>query len=280
MFDKMTGYLLSFFSEVTHADAPHIFEALEELAARPKAGAQAKFSKVYILKETNRGVYPILDYIAGCMVHRGENILVLGRDIMKELGVVAPNAPVTQEFKAILAHEMGHAFHGDLKSWGIKTWSNLTPIVGVIGGIAGAYAAQKMMEKHPDDKEKQQAELEGNKELLKGANNGSLGAAAKVALYTAGVGLGLVAGVFGARALNYKMEFRADQYSKELMGGGEALANGLTALVKVFDRLRHGVSSAGRTDAETIKAFDRSRRVLEEFLHPPMGQRIEALVGR
>lgn len=278
MLDKFREKLLSHYAEVQAVDAPHIFKALDELAAHPKAGEKARFRKVYILKENNVGLNPILDYLAGCMFHKGENILVLGRDVMKSLGVNAPNAHVTEEFKAVLAHEMSHAFHGDLKPWGAANRSFLTPLITVIGGIAGAYAVQRIIQKHPHDKKMQEAELEKNKDLLKGADNGSFGAAAKVALYTAGVGLGAASGVFLGRAMRHKMEFRADEYSKMLMGGGEALANALKKLAKPFTRLKGIKVPADATDEILVNALDRSRGAMESFLHPPMKQRIDALV--
>lgn len=115
-----------------------------------------------------------------------------------------------------------------------------------------------------------------SKEVLVGADNGTLGTASKVALYTADAGLGLVAGLFGTRAINYRMEFRADQYSKALMGG-EAMAASLGKLARSFARLQNTYVSRNATDLEVARAVDRSRTFLQKLLYPPIEQRIEVL---
>lgn len=276
--DNTREKLFTFYDEVSRKEVPHIFDALDELHAHPSAGDKAKFDKVYILKAENKGLQPMLDYLAGCMVHKDKNVLVLGRDIMEDLGVEAEvNKPVTREFKAVLAHEMGHAFHGDLRKGGTKILANLSPLVGLVGGVAGAYIAKKIIEQHPHDREKQKEAFDEHKESLKAADNGTLGAAAKVGLYAAGSALGLGAGLLGTRMLHRKMEFRADAYAKELMGEGESLSSAFETLSNSFAEMNNLNISEGATKNEVVKSFDNSRTMLQRILHPAMGERIEAL---
>ena len=164
-----------------------------------------------------------------------------------------------------------------LTPWSAKIYANLSPLVGIIGGLAGAYFAKNIIEKHPHDREKQQEAFNEHKESLESVDNGTLGAAAKAGLYVAGSALGLGVGLLGTRALHRKMEFRADAYTKELMGEGESLSGAFETLAESFSKQKSINIPEGATKNEIVKSFDNARGVLESMMHPPMGERIDAL---
>jgi hypothetical protein len=62
----------------------------------------------------------MLKFLLGASVYKGENILILAPKMLKELGMQELDAAVPKKLKAVLAHEMSHTFHGDLRLGGAK----------------------------------------------------------------------------------------------------------------------------------------------------------------
>ncbi len=274
--DNSTAKLLSKCDELTHANATGIFHAVQQISE--KSGI--KVPKIYRLK-ANLG--PILDnFPAGALQHRGENVLLLGHSINgKVFGVDYTQAStISDEFKAILAHEMGHLYRKDTKFPTGAIWrSNLSPLACMVGAIAGTYAVRSYLEKKVtpsiESNEKTPEELASAAGVTNAHKGTVFEAIGKVAIYTAMAMLGFAGGMLMLRNIRQNMEFSCDAFSKKVMGSGEPLARALEKFHSHAQEL--SANQLGHLPAEKQAMAKKVISFLESFMHPPVEQRIKAL---
>ncbi|MDX2094985.1 MAG: M48 family metalloprotease [Alphaproteobacteria bacterium] len=255
------------FAEISTTEAPDLHKALEELCA--KAGV----AKPLLCKPTNglllnSTLGTMFDYFAGAM-HLDKPRVVLGDSARKIFGHASLSAPVSEELKAVLAHELSHLKHGDVRLHKILPL-RLSPFIGLAAGMGGLALYNHIKKKEvdgniadSDKKEFRQATLE--QEIQKTEQeNPWLSASIKIMKYVAAGTLGLIAGSFVSKALHNRMEFRADRFSAELMGSGQPLANALESFKVAAERL-------------TPKKPNALAKYITWIMHPDIDKRISTL---
>lgn len=141
--NKSIEPLLKLCTQLTEKSGGGAIQAVEELAK--KAGLATP--KLYQLPP-HAGV--MLDnFPAGAFQHSDGPLIILGHDINKKLfGVDYANyATMSDEFKSIIAHELGHIKRQDTKFPTGALWrSNLSPFVYMVGALAGTYAVRSYLQ--------------------------------------------------------------------------------------------------------------------------------------
>lgn len=228
---------MSMYRKVSPAEAPALFEKLHELAA--KAGVAVP--DVHFQIPERFAFHPqkaMMDYlIAVVPENRG---LIVGDKILELFGAKNPSAPISKEFSAIIAHELGHVKFNDLGAFGPKKIGRYSPLAGLLLGVGALVIFEHYHKKrkksdspnHESHAISSQGALPGEKEYsheqeVKEKEH-PLGWLITTAKYIAAAAIGLTTGVFVMRACNHHMESRADKFAVTLMGSSEPIKNALT----------------------------------------------------
>ena len=186
------------------------------------------------------------------------------------------------EFKAILAHELGHIKRQDTKFPTGALWrSNMSPLVYMVGALVGTYAVRSYLE-HRKEKsqpiitEDASAAVAKNLEVPKEHKGTTFDTISKIGIYTGMAILGSAVGMMRLRSIRQNMEFACDAFSKELMGSGKPLAS---ALSKFHEHSKQMASEAlSHLPPEQREKLTKAVGFVESFLHPPVPKRVEALL--
>lgn len=269
---KKDAFLNKYTRQISAEEAPQLFACLERLQKQANH-PNAVFHRVYMLKDEACAAEPMLNYLAGCMRHGEENVLVLGKGMRSLFGHTELTSEISKELEAVIGHELGHVRYGDMKTLGRANLSFMSPLAGMMAAIGGIALARHLLQSHPDDPEKQKEVISQQQSAAK-QTNGSVHAILTAGLYIAGAALGLWAGVQGGKVLRHGMEYRADRFSAELLGTGEPMARvlntfrtlGTQQTEELMESLGHN-----RSKAEEAGNF------LTRWFHPPLKERIRKM---
>ncbi|MFO0109590.1 MAG: M48 family metallopeptidase, partial [Alphaproteobacteria bacterium] len=219
------------------------------------------------------------EHMAGALCLDKPRILI-GEKMRKMLGNHRLHEPISEEFKAVLAHEISHLKHGDVKLWKVIPL-RLSPFLGLAAGFAGvAYAEHLKKKEHETSKQKDAATARADihaeweksdqpSEPFPEAMNPLL----RIGKYVAGGLLGFAVGT-GLYALAHRhIEFRADRVSAELIEDGKPLARALQSL---REQLQNSVRQNPEIIGE-IKKMNPVKKMLHALMHPSDAERIRRL---
>ncbi|MBN8543192.1 MAG: M48 family metalloprotease [Alphaproteobacteria bacterium] len=186
---------------------------------------------------------------------------------------------VSDEIKAVIAHEIGHFKSQDTKLHRILPM-RMSPQIGILAGFAGV-VLYDLIDRHMKEKSKENLTPEQMKSeqaaemdrLTKPEEDDSpvMESIGTVAKYVAGGLLGGAIGVGAFALMHRRVEFRADRISAELMGDGKPLAR---ALKMYASGMQQRVTPEVR---EAAQAQDWFTKLLSQFTHPKLHKRIEKL---
>ncbi len=253
------------FETITNLDAPHLHDALNELCK--KAGVEKPVickPSIGALLHPSSGV--MLDHLVGVM-NIDKPRLIIGEKAMKIFGQKDLNAPVEEMFKAVIAHEIGHLKHNDIKLNKVIP-TRLTPLIGLAAAVGGLALYEHLHKKEavqniqlPSDRK---TSLNNEIEAVK--KDGIGDAATSIIKYTAAAALGLLAGSVACKMMHNHIEFRADKFSASLMGTGKPLSDALEAFSKYADKMQESMGKPG-----LIGTY------LKWIMHPDINERINRL---
>ncbi len=262
------------FREVSPAEQPHLHRALDELCA--KAGIE-KPTLCFINDTSHLGEVERfqLEHMAGAM-HFDKPRIVLGEKIRHIFDHTGPDSAVSDELKAVIAHEIGHIKYGDVKLYKVLPL-RLSPILGMVAGAAGAHYYLHAKEKAAAARAAGVAEANIQASMQQDWEKSDQHVAVpqmqehyKVAKIIAGSLLGLAAGTTIYALGHRHVEFRADRTAMELMGSGEPIGNALRKLESAF---KHDLHSDPQL-VEELKKENQIARFYQKLMHPPMAERL------
>jgi Zn-dependent protease with chaperone function len=291
------------YREVTEAEAPELFKSVRKLSE--KAGVE--MPSIHFLQKGILDGHPMKtmhDYLIGIMPNSKGNALVVGDKVLEVFGHQDLKAPLTEEFESIIAHEMGHLKYNDAGPRGLKAIASHSPLLGVAAAIGATALVSHYLKKQkaqsegaptasaaapassatPEKDTIVSATLPGEKgyshEQEAEDRKHPLGWAMTAAKYMAASAVGLVSGTYVSKMLHHRMEYRADKFSAEMMGSGKPLASALEkfrkAGIKESEGMMDGLRKNGMSEAQIAK-MQKIGKYIEEFLHPPILERIERL---
>jgi Zn-dependent protease with chaperone function len=265
--------------DASEAHAPALHAALDDLCQ--KAGITKPTLTFVNAEEIAKPLHKfVFDHMAGALWLDKPRI-VIGEKIRRLLDHHDLTAPISEDFKAVLAHEIGHIKYGDVKLVKVVPL-RLSPVMGMVAGMAGIWYYGHLKDKaqqgratgKPEDEI--QAELKTNwkesdhtHDPLSNTYKHFLTAAK----YVAGGLLGFAVGTAIFTVGHRHIEFRADRVSAELMGSGKPLADAL-------GRLRVKLQSTVRENPDIATLYKKRNPVanfLESLMHPSDAERIERL---
>jgi Zn-dependent protease with chaperone function len=256
---------------ISEKDHPSLHRAVEELAE--KAG----INKPVLYQPKVR--HPVLEAMPVAMFETaaGKDGIVLNERMLRRVfpraGRISGNIAISDEIKAMIAHEMGHIKRGDARAFGMGRISSFTPLACMAGAVAGLYIMRSYWKKNKEPMPVQDAE--DQIKVPEPIKSPTLEAVKKVALYTVAAGAGLTAGIFMMRGMRHHMEYACDAFSKEMMGSGKPLASALDQFRQYSDKLAENVLK--HYPEEKRESIKRGIKIIEELLHPPIVKRIERL---
>lgn len=250
---------------------PALFAATEELSK--KAGVE--MPAIRFFKPGTAYFSP-----AAAAIYNDKHVLLFNEASCKNIFLTDLKHPtqISEEFKAVMAHEFGHIARKDITL--IKK-VQYVPMACILGAIGGLYAYRTYQEKHANSKELDRAELEAvvrqHVPAVEKKESPLLHSIGVVALYTATALAGSVSGAMIRRQVMHNMEYACDAFSKKIIGSGEPLARAFE-MIKDSNQAAldyvHSLSEPARTDA-LMKM--KQMEIMDFFLHPPTDKRIAAL---
>jgi Zn-dependent protease with chaperone function len=267
------------YHEITPSQAPGLHRALEDLCRR--AGIDKPIlRRIDVSRESNPLHRLNYEHAALTLEHQGKAQIGLGDKFRKFFNHHHLSAPVCEELKAVIAHEIGHIKSRDINPLKMKL-THLTPYMGIVAGMAGTWYAQHLAieaekERAAGVSEEQVKKNMEDKWRDSGVYADDTPAAAKrqieVSRIIAGGILGFAVGTGIYALTNRHIEFRADRIGAELMGSGEPLARAL----KVVQVKARGIKI---TPDVLLAAVKRNpiTQILEGLTHPSDAERIERL---
>jgi Zn-dependent protease with chaperone function len=223
---------------LTQANASGLFSTVQQLAARAGLPEQRIFMEHPFLNFGNQ-----FGRINAAAI--GGNRIVFTPGILRLFGCTDWHAVPDQKFQAILAHELYHCKHFYAKGAAMYAPLFLLPLASVLGWHLYTRAKDKK-----NCEEKHKAIDEGIAHITETVEK-KTGAKPKIwqeraihtAKYLAVAALGLGVGYAATAGMSRFFEFRADAFSKQLMGGnGQPLADAIRIIQQdaISHAQRHG----------------------------------------
>jgi Zn-dependent protease with chaperone function len=273
----MQNPFLHVMRDVSAEEAPYLHQAIEELCS--KAGIE-KPALRFITNADRLG--PLhqftFEHMAAAM-HIDTPAIILGDKMRAMLGHHTPDAVVSEEFKAVLAHEIGHLKHGDVQMHKILPL-RFSPILGMVAGAAGMWYYQHLQHKKDLAQKAGVPEAQAHATIAQEWEKSDqssvpvpptfshhISAAKTIAGGLLGFAVGTAVFALGHRHI----EFRADRISAELMGDGKPLARALERITEGF-RQTHA-----NLPPEVAEAANKRNPVIKFFMslmHPKTEERI------
>ena len=216
--------------------APHLYAVLRDLCF------QANIEAPIIVRPSQAMVahQPLADWhLAAAKSIIGQPMLLLGDKAREVLNHTEIGSHVSEELKAIIAHEVKHIKY-DLNV-GKLLFFKSTPVLGFLAAMGG-YAIYNHITKNrptniPESEIKNHDREQLDRHILAAKEDGMDSAFIKLAKYAAAGALGLISGVIVSKVFHSHIEYGADAYSKKLLGSGEPMAKALETLKPHIDKL-------------------------------------------
>lgn len=269
----------SYLYDVSEHQAPALHAAMDDLCA--KAGIQKPTLTFVEASKINKPFHRFIwEHMAAAM-HVDKPRVIIGEKMRHMMGHYDLNQSISEEFKAILAHEIGHIKHGDVRLWKIVPL-RLSPHMGIVAGMAGVWYYEHLKAKAAQEKANGKSESNTQNEIHADWQQSDMHLDASsrfhqhlfsAAKYIAGGLLGFAITVPFYALAHRHLEFRADRVSAELMGSGKPLARALGGL-------RQQLQQALHTKPEVIadaKKRNPIRQILDTLTHPSDAERIDRL---
>ncbi len=250
--------------EITESEAPHLHATVERLCRKAGVAKPTLCEPRY-----DQTIGMMFDHLIGAM-HFDHPRIVLGEQARKIFAHPNLNSQVSPELEAVLAHELSHLKHADVRLYKILPL-RLSPFMGLAAGIAGLALYERIKKTEPQQSSEEDKKRELNHQLDAEINkthkaHPELASAIKIIKYTAAAAFGFIAGSVVCKLLHNHMEFRADKFSAELMGSGKPLAKALTTFKTYAEQLM----------PEGAK-FNAIEKYIEWVMHPDIDRRIARL---
>lgn len=269
--------------EVSEYEAPALHAALDRLAAKAGVPKPPIFITDPALLVKNPLTVP-MSYNAFATM-QGKPAMILGHHLLEHFTNDRSGRTVTAELEAVMGHEMGHLKY-DGHQFGPARLYRRMPMAGATAGIVGLMLYKYYYE-NPDQQKDLVDRLTNDPMLSSHPSrevNPYLHEALVAGQYLAAAGLGLAAGVGGARAMKHFVEYRADRFSAEVLKDGHPLASALTMMQQVSDGIRKEMGallkqSLDKTgmSVEDYKAQSWFRQTLDRLTYPDTAKRIRTL---
>lgn len=288
----MSMFSFGQFSEVLEAQAPDLIKTVRELAE--KAGVAVP--KILIpddsylesLKDVGKqSLFPQKEFVDFLAATDGKGIIYLGGKVRELLNHPTLDAPVSEELKAVLSHEIGHVKYKDtIRGMPI---ANISPIAGMavaIGALAIYEWYQKKKKKEADAKQKGEKHEPGSTEAVLSNLEPDAGQSKwlsglwRCAKYLAVSAIGFGVGLFAMKTIYGRMEFRADNFSAEQMESGKPLARALDILQKHIGSVLDASATRMRGEGVSEGSINRQRKIFDwsqAIMHPDMATRIDKM---
>lgn len=275
---SISAKILGLTSSATMESHPHLHEALAELCQ--KAGMEKPHLHLVEEKALKaaaiRGeklVAAVAGIPAAALLHKGEPYIIVNDIYAKAFGMESLNGPITDELKAIFAHELGHIKRQDLEKFGTSKLSFYSAL-GCVGAALGVTKYLHYRHEHALQKE---AEISPHPDELKELNSPTISTASAATHYILAGLAGLVMGGFVFRHMRHRMEYACDAFSKELMVSGKPLISAFEKLEAFIDSKLADRVNSGRITAEKAASMKKIQQAIGQMLHPPHAQRVAAL---
>ena len=263
--------------ELTHADAPGLFQLVEELCAKAGIPMQP-------ILDVTKHCNTMLQYSPAAAIAsrtKDSSAIVVNSRMLRAIEPSLDFAnyhSVQREVSGWLAHEIGHLKRRDMKlPFGKYVLAEAAPWVGACGAIAAlglidySHRTRKAMPDREDVKQYTTTHF------LDDMFSPSIDWMGKIVQYML-VGLGgFAAGKVGAVGLHHHMEFGADRFSKELLGSGEPMARALEKIERYGEGLAHELHSQKGLNEQQITAAQKIDTFFRLILHPSSERRIAEL---
>jgi Zn-dependent protease with chaperone function len=181
---------------------------------------------------------------------------------------------VTDELKAVVAHELAHLKRGDMVGMGTAVITKYTPYACLIAGIG--VTAYLLHQSHK--KQGQEAKDSGNPDTI-AIQSPTLETAKAVGKLLLGAIAGTGVGVGITTLLRHRMEYKCDAFSKHLMGSGEPLARVLENMEAHYSGVLKKMVADSKFTPEQAKQLEIFGNTIDCLSHPSTEKRIAALRG-
>ncbi|MFZ4125741.1 MAG: M48 family metallopeptidase [Rickettsiales bacterium] len=263
-------------------EAPGIYRAIEELSQ--KAGID-KFP-VYIVDAANTAnPYHRFswNHNAAAINSRTGYHYVLGEGLIRSMGDTVDAQHISQELKAVLAHEMGHIKFKDLNPNKYRLIYS-SPLLGVMAGFSAMFLYDMLKDQgkkyEAEGKTPEEVRAAQLKELESHTQKSDddpvfIDAIKTFARYTIAGFLGGAAGLGVFRHLSHGKEYRCDRFSAELLGDGKPMANALQMLRKGFQKDPAWTADTQAAFKKAGEERDPYIKLLSKFTHPEQSERVK-----
>lgn len=266
--------------DVSESEAPALHAALDRLCK--KAGIEKPTLTFVDASEFKNPLHRFtFEHMAGAL-HLDKPRIIIGDKMRVMLDHHNLSTPISEEFEAVLAHEIGHIKYGDVKLHKVIPM-RLSPWIGALAGVAGVWFHNHLKEKEAENIRLGKSQAQSDAELqaqwnvsdrLTSLPEEKPQPLLQVIKYIAGGLLGFAAGAAVYSLAHRHIEFRADRTSAELMEDGKPLAR---ALVKLREAFSHGAKDI---EPEVLAAYQKQNpvtKLLRQLTHPEDAERIERL---
>jgi hypothetical protein len=217
------------FRKISESEAPALHRAVEELSRR--TGIEKPGICYIDTRHSNALQKFIYDHNAGATILDGQNVMLFGNETKRMFGYHHGHSPVSDEFKAIIAHEMGHLKFNDVSSK-LGEALHRSPYWVPLVAAAGVFFHDYLVAKKTVHKQSGLSEEEAHKEIHREweASDTITHSALRpmqplvtAAKMTAGAALGFATSLTAIHLWHRKIEFRADRVSAAAMQSGQPL---------------------------------------------------------
>lgn len=178
------------------------------------------------------------------------------------------------EIRGLIAHEVGHLKLGDLKKpFGGTHMAMYAPWAGAAAAIAALGCIDLLG--HAEGKKKLAAMSQEDASPKKGMT--LMGVIGKTVQYLLTGGVGMVGGIYAGTLLRHRMEFRADKFSKELLGDGRPMADALRKTEAYATKLAQDMFTEHGFNEKQSAALNKITAFVERLTHPNVERRVAAL---
>ena len=215
-----------------------------------------------------------------------EHSVFIGKNMLRIMDSENLHAPISDELKAVLAHELGHIKFNDAATYGSKLLHQ-SPYIGALAGLTGAFLYTQLEARKKEYRKKDMPEHEIHERIhvewqQSDQHQTQAGEFANpimlVGKCLAGSALGMAMGFTAFAMAHRRMEFRADRTSAEIMGSGEPMIRGLKKLNEETLRVFSSMPKEEVSDVQKSLLKKPIVEIIKEFLtHPTDEARFERL---
>jgi Zn-dependent protease with chaperone function len=208
----------------------------------------------------------------GTFVHGDRHHIFFNEEMMHLLGMPSLDAPIAEELKAVIAHELGHIKRGDTVGFGTAKMAAITPLSCLIAGLG----VTAYLRHHAQRDGGESAGGNAERAEIKTIDSPTLKATKCIGEYLLGAIAGAGVGIGIATFLRHRMEYSCDAFSKMLMGTGEPLVRALENFEKYSAASLEALAEKG-ISPDNLEKLKRYSTIVERLLHPSVENRVAAL---